>query len=157
MESLRCKASLVHTHRQSRVKAVCRLALREVGRRVCFPVCKDNDVGATPARTVTGFQIPHAEPEPLSGVRLRASAGHACGRPSGPRVEYRIPCPKADHAGHRETSLVFDIGQEAQDARVRAEVPILFRIRPWSSAKRACPRLPGRGHTGICRARSSIG
>lgn len=48
---------------------------------------------------------------------------------SGQRVEYVLLRLKAQKAGKREATLVFDVGQGTQDLGFRAEVPILFTIR----------------------------
>jgi hypothetical protein len=49
---------------------------------------------------------------------------------SGQKVEYVLLRLKADKAGKREATLVFDVGQGTQDLGFRAEVPILFTISP---------------------------
>jgi hypothetical protein len=52
------------------------------------------------------------------------------GRLSGRKVEYRVLALTARQAGRREATLVFDVGQGSQDLGYRAEVPILFAVRP---------------------------
>jgi hypothetical protein len=62
---------------------------------------------------------------------------------SGLAVEYAIALLSASEAGRREATLTFDVGQGTQDLGFRAEVPVLFQIRP------AVPvRLRVRDHDG---------
>ncbi len=49
---------------------------------------------------------------------------------SGLGVEYAIALIASSEAGKREATLGFDVGQGTQDLGFRAEVPILFDIRP---------------------------
>jgi hypothetical protein len=49
---------------------------------------------------------------------------------SGLKVEYALVLLYSKEAGKREATLGFDIGQGTQDLGFRAEVPILFDIRP---------------------------
>ncbi len=49
---------------------------------------------------------------------------------SAARVEYRVLELTARQAGKREATLAFDVGQGSQDLGFRAEVPILFTVRP---------------------------
>ena len=51
-------------------------------------------------------------------------------RLSGKRLEYVPLRLTAREAGKREATLKFDAGQGTQDLGFRAEVPILFRVRP---------------------------
>ena len=51
-------------------------------------------------------------------------------RLSGNRVEYVILRLKPRQAGRREATLRFDVGQGTQDLGFRAEVPVLFQVRP---------------------------
>lgn len=51
-------------------------------------------------------------------------------RLSGAVVEYRVMKLVAHQVGKREATLVFDVGQGSQDLGFRAEVPILFTVRP---------------------------
>jgi hypothetical protein len=48
---------------------------------------------------------------------------------SGQKVEYVLLRLKAEKAGKREATLIFDVGQGTQDLGFRAEVPILFTIK----------------------------
>ncbi len=54
---------------------------------------------------------------------------------SGLKVEYAIALIYSSEAGPREATLAFDVGQGTQDLGFRAEVPILFEIRPAILAK----------------------
>lgn len=54
---------------------------------------------------------------------------------SGLRVEYAIALIYSSEAGKREATLAFDIGQGTQDLGFRAEVPVLFDIKPAVSVK----------------------
>jgi hypothetical protein len=49
---------------------------------------------------------------------------------SGARVEYVLLRLRPREAGKREATLRFDVGQGSQDLGFRAEVPILFTIKP---------------------------
>jgi hypothetical protein len=51
-------------------------------------------------------------------------------RLSGRKVEYAIALIRSREAGKREATLSFDVGQGSQDLGFRAEVPILFTVRP---------------------------
>ena len=49
---------------------------------------------------------------------------------SGLAVEYAVALIYSTQAGKREITLAFDVGQATQDLGFRAEVPVLFDIRP---------------------------
>jgi hypothetical protein len=49
---------------------------------------------------------------------------------SGNKVDYVVLRLTARQAGKREATLMFDVGQGTQDLGFRAEVPILFTVRP---------------------------
>ena len=51
-------------------------------------------------------------------------------RLTGQRLEYRVLRLTPRQTGKREATLGFDVGQGTQDLGFRAEVPILFTIRP---------------------------
>lgn len=51
-------------------------------------------------------------------------------RLSGLEVEYVVALLYSAEAGKREATLVFDIGQGTQDLGFRAEVPVLFEVKP---------------------------
>jgi hypothetical protein len=52
------------------------------------------------------------------------------GNLSGLKVEYALALIHSSEAGKREATIGFDVGQGSQDIGFRAEVPILFDIRP---------------------------
>jgi hypothetical protein len=52
------------------------------------------------------------------------------GNLSGLKVEYALALIHSSESGKREATLAFDVGQGSQDLGFRAEVPILFDIRP---------------------------
>jgi hypothetical protein len=54
---------------------------------------------------------------------------------SGLEVEYVIALIYSSEAGKREATLAFDIGQGTQDLGFRAEVPVLFDVRPAIEVK----------------------
>lgn len=49
---------------------------------------------------------------------------------SGQRLEYRLLRLTPRESGKREATFQFDVGQGTQDLGFRAEVPILFSVRP---------------------------
>jgi hypothetical protein len=49
---------------------------------------------------------------------------------SGLEVEYAIALIYSSEAGRREATIAFDVGQGTQDLGFRAEVPVLFTVRP---------------------------
>lgn len=49
---------------------------------------------------------------------------------SGLEIEYAIGLIHSTEAGKREAVLSFDVGQGTQDLGFRAEVPVLFQVRP---------------------------
>lgn len=49
---------------------------------------------------------------------------------SGLRVEYALALIYSSESGKREATLAFDVGQGTQDLGFRAEVPVLFDVRP---------------------------
>ena len=49
---------------------------------------------------------------------------------SGLRVEYALALIYSSEAGKREATIAFDVGQGTQDLGFRAEVPVLFGVRP---------------------------
>ncbi|MDO8539088.1 MAG: CehA/McbA family metallohydrolase [Opitutaceae bacterium] len=54
---------------------------------------------------------------------------------SGLEVEYAIALLYSAEAGRREATLTFDVGQGTQDLGFRAELPVLFEIRPAVAVK----------------------
>src|SRR5688500_14700765 len=49
---------------------------------------------------------------------------------SGLEVEYAIALIYSSEAGRREATITFDVGQGTQDLGFRAEVPVLFDVKP---------------------------
>jgi hypothetical protein len=66
---------------------------------------------------------------------------------SGLEVEYVIALIYSSEAGKREATLAFDIGQGTQDLGFRAEVPVLFDIRPAVEVKLNIRDFDGRPTT----------
>lgn len=54
---------------------------------------------------------------------------------SGLEVEYAIALLYAHEAGRREATLTCDVGQGTQDLGFRAEVPVLFEVKPAVAVK----------------------
>ena len=54
---------------------------------------------------------------------------------SGLEVEYAIALIYSSEAGRREATIAFDVGQGTQDLGFRAEVPVLFDVRPAVAVK----------------------
>jgi hypothetical protein len=119
---------------ESRVKAArgpARAELR-LGRDTFLLIKVANEAGVTHALTVSGPQLRGSEAK--DGGRWLEAAVDA-GQPlaatlSGQRLEYVVLRLKAHEAGKREATLKFDVGQGTQDLGFRAEVPILFTVRP---------------------------
>src|SRR5688500_9942735 len=62
---------------------------------------------------------------------------------SGLEVEYAVALIYSSEAGRREATITFDVGQGTQDLGFRAELPVLFTVKP------ALPvRLQVRDHDG---------
>ena len=49
---------------------------------------------------------------------------------SGLEVEYALALIYSSEAGRREATIAFDVGQGTQDLGFRAEVPVLFTVKP---------------------------
>jgi hypothetical protein len=54
---------------------------------------------------------------------------------SGLEVEYAVALIYSSEAGRREATIGFDIGQGTQDIGFRAEVPVLFSVKPAVAVK----------------------
>jgi hypothetical protein len=54
---------------------------------------------------------------------------------SGLDVEYAVALIYSSESGRREATIAFDLGQGTQDLGFRAEVPVLFTIRPAVAVK----------------------
>jgi hypothetical protein len=78
-------------------------------------------------------------------------------RLSGLQVEYAIALIYSGDAGRREATLGFHVGQGTQDLGFRAEVPILFDVRPAVAVKLSVRDVDGRPTTGRFTFRDSAG
>jgi hypothetical protein len=54
---------------------------------------------------------------------------------SGLEVEYAVALIYSSEAGRREATITFDVGQGTQDLGFRAEVPVLFAVKPAVAVK----------------------
>ena len=82
-----------------------------------------NEAGVTNRLVVGGTERSWLEARIVAGKPLRPTL-------SGATVEYMLLSLKAAEAGKREATLKFDVGQGTQDLGFRAEVPILFTVKP---------------------------
>ncbi len=57
------------------------------------------------------------------------------GELSGLKVEYALALIYSTEAGKREATIAFDVGQGTQDLGFRAELPVLFDVRPGVPVK----------------------
>ncbi|HXG12913.1 MAG TPA: CehA/McbA family metallohydrolase [Gemmataceae bacterium] len=67
---------------------------------------------------------------------------------SGLKVEYALALAYSSEAGKREATLIFDVGQGTQDLGFRAEVPILFEVRPGIPVKLSVKDFDGQPTVG---------
>ncbi len=67
---------------------------------------------------------------------------------SGLKVEYAIALIYSSEPGKREATLGFDVGQGTQDLGFRAEVPVLFEVRPGIQVKLSVKDFDGKPTTG---------
>jgi hypothetical protein len=124
----------VHINPESRVKAARgpAEALLTHDRDVFALVKVHNEAGVTHALTVAGPQL-LTKGKKGEGRWLDAAV-HAAPplrkTLSGAQVEYVLLRLTARESGKREATLAFDVGQGTQDLGFRAEVPILFTVRP---------------------------
>jgi hypothetical protein len=87
-----------------------------------FVVKVVNEGGVTAPLAVTGPGL-----GPVGWVDARFSGRR---RLSGGPVDYLLLELKPREGGRREATFRFDVGQGTQDLGFRAEVPVLFRVRP---------------------------
>jgi hypothetical protein len=91
-----------------------------------------NEAGVTHTLKLTSPQV--RSPGQADGKGWLEAAVHTTGRPgtglSGQKLEYVIVRLTAREAGKREATPKFDVGQGTQDLGFRAEVPVLFTVRP---------------------------
>jgi hypothetical protein len=76
---------------------------------------------------------------------------------SGLKVEYAIALVYSSEAGKREATIGFNVGQGTQDLGFRAEVPILFDIRPAIPVKVSILDFDGKPTTGRLTIRDHSG
>ncbi len=76
---------------------------------------------------------------------------------SGLKVEYAIALLYSSEAGKREATIAFDVGQGTQDLGFRAEVPILFEIRPGIQVRLAIQDYDGKPSTARFTFRDKTG
>jgi hypothetical protein len=119
---------------ESRVKAARGPAVAELVRdRPAVVLVKvHNEAGITPGLAVAGDEL---RTERHTGADRWLEAVVLSGKPlakrlTGNRLEYVAMRLTARETGKREATLKFDAGQGTQDLGFRAEVPILFRVRP---------------------------
>jgi hypothetical protein len=67
---------------------------------------------------------------------------------SGLKVEYAIVLLYSRESGKREATLLFDVGQGTQDLGFRAEVPVLFDVKPAIAVKLSIRDFDGKPTTG---------
>jgi hypothetical protein len=120
----------VHINPESRVKAVRGPArVRLVHDRATVVLVRvQNEGGVTHALAVAGPQLARSDKKDRD--RWLEAAVVGAPRLSGKRLEYRLLRLTPRQAGKREATLRFDVGQGTQDLGFRAEVPILFVVRP---------------------------
>jgi hypothetical protein len=73
------------------------------------------------------------------------------------KVEYVIGLIYSSDSGRREVTLAFDVGQGTQDLGFRAEVPVLFDIRPAIPVKLTIRDFDGQPTTGRFTFRDKAG
>jgi hypothetical protein len=119
---------------ESRVKAARGRAPAELhlNRETIVLLKVHNEAGVTQALDVSGPQL--RTPGATGAGRWLDAAVHTAPplakTLSGHRVEYVILRLTAHETGKREATLKFDVGQGTQDLGFRAEVPVLFTVRP---------------------------
>jgi hypothetical protein len=118
---------------ESRVKAARgpRSAELEAGKEMVVLVRVFNEAGVTHGLSLDGPQIiGRSEDDPQRWLHATIYPDRPSNQKlSGQKVEYVLLRLKAEQAGKREATLVFDVGQGTQDLGFRAEVPILFTIK----------------------------
>jgi hypothetical protein len=119
---------------ESRVKAMRGPAAAElrVDREVTSLIKVLNEAGVTRGLLITGPQLcPPGRSDSTRWLEARLQAdGPLSKQLSGQKVEYLLLRLIGRQAGKREATLKFDVGQGTQDLGFRAELPILFTVRP---------------------------
>jgi hypothetical protein len=124
---------------ESRVKAVrgpARANLQK-DRDSFFLIKVANEGGVTHHLTVSGAQVRSAGTAQVGRwLEAEISAPAPLAKTlSGQKLEYVVLRLRSAEAGRREATLKFDVGQGTQDLGFRAEVPILFTVRPAQAEK----------------------
>ena len=123
----------VHINPESRVKATRGALAAELvqGRPTVMLVKVHNEGGVTSALALAGPQVLRREGEEGRWLRVEPLTAAPLPRTlTGHRVQYVAFRLTPTEAGKREATLQFDVGQGTQDLGFRAEVPILFTVRP---------------------------
>jgi hypothetical protein len=76
---------------------------------------------------------------------------------SGLAVEYALALLYSSEAGKREATLTFDVGQGTQDLGFRAEVPILFDVKPGVPVRLSIQDFDGKPTVGRLLFRDQAG
>lgn len=124
---------------ESRVKVARGPAKAELqqGQWMVFLAKVHNEAGVTRVPSVTGPHLLGKDVEAGSSDERWLQADVFTKSPmreqlTGHAVEYVILRFNAQDSGKREARLIFDVGQGTQDLGFRAEVPILFVVKPRS-------------------------
>jgi hypothetical protein len=131
---------LVKVVNDSTVKKALRLSSPQAG-----PV-----YGGGGARNPRGDKDRFLEVEMFTAAPMTASL-------SGLKVEYALALIYSSEAGKREATLTFDVGQGTQDLGFRAEVPILFDVRPGIPVKLSIKDFDGHPTVGRFSFRDRTG
>jgi hypothetical protein len=124
----------IHINPESRVKAARGPATAKLrqGEAAVLLVKVYNEAGVTHAPAVSGPGIVQLGGS-ASGQWLEAafvSPPPLVKDLNGNRLEYRLLRLVARESGKREATFRIDVGQGTQDLGFRAEVPVLFAVRP---------------------------
>jgi hypothetical protein len=114
---------------ESRVKAIRGPAPADLrlGQTSAVLVKVVNEAGTAPALKVSGPQVGGAGQD---GAGRWLEARVLRGALDGNRLNYLVLLLTPHEAGKREATLKLDVGQGTQDLGFRAEVPVLFAVRP---------------------------
>ncbi len=115
---------------ESRVKLVRGPAPAELrqGRMSAVLIKVVNEAGTTPALKVSGPQV--RGPDQDDAGRWLEARLVTQSPLDGNRLDYAVLLLRPHEAGKREATLKLDVGQGTQDLGFRAEVPVLFTVRP---------------------------
>lgn len=95
-------------------------------------------------------KAPNADPKAVERflqVEMFASPPMT-GELSGLKVEYALALLYSSEAGKREATIAFDVGQGSQDLGFRAEVPVLFDVKPGVPVKLSVTDFDGQPTVG---------